>query len=144
MQKDSLEAIMRAMQGTSIKECEITGKDLFVRMVRDMAASPAVKKSASIPAVAAVPAPVAEEQAATTDITSAWVGHFYRGAKPKDKALVKLRDVVKAGQQGGIVITMNVVHQVESDVAGKLTEILVEDGQAVEYGQPLLRVAAEQ
>lgn len=142
MQKESLEAIMQAMQGTSIKECEITGKELYVRLVRDTAA-PAVKKPAASPVVPP-PAPVVEDTGSTTDITSAWVGHFYRGAKPKDKALLKLRDMVKEGQQVGIVVTMNVVHQIVSEVAGKLTEILVEDGQAVEYGQPLLRISAEQ
>lgn len=143
MQKESLEAIMQAMQGTSIKECEITGKELYVRLVRDTTAAPAAKKPAASP-VAPPAAPVAEDKGPTTDITSAWVGHFYRGAKPKDKALLKLRDMVKEGQQVGIVVTMNVVHQIVSEVAGKLTEILVEDGQAVEYGQPLLRISAEQ
>ena len=142
MEKENLDAIMDAMNGTSIRECEITSKSGYLRIVREPAGQPVGKATVPAP-VAAGSVEAAEPVEDVRDITSSWVGYFYRGAKKDDKPLLKLRDMVKSGQQVGIVITMNVVHQVLSELDGKITDFLVEDGQAVEYGQPLMRVAAE-
>ena len=143
MERESLDAIMEAMEGTSIRECEITAKNSYVKIVRDESSRPvAAHTAAVVDQVESGATDIAE--APIGDIKSSWVGYFYRGAKSDGKPLLKLRDLVKPGQQVGIVITMNIVHQVISEVEGKLTEFLVEDGQPVEYDQPLLRISKEQ
>jgi len=68
------------------------------------------------------------------------VGIFHSWAKPKGKALVSVGDRIKVGQLVGTIQSLNVINEVESALAGRITELLVQDGQAVEYGQPLLVV----
>jgi len=143
MEKEKLDSIMQALDGTSIRECEITSRSSSIRIVRNAFSQP-VSVPSAIPATAAPVASQHEEShSSCNDILSGWVGHFYRGASKDSKPLVKLRDKIKKGQQVGIVITMNVVHQVFSQCEGKITDFLVEDGQAVEYDQPLVRIADE-
>lgn len=146
MDTEKLESIMAAIQKTSIKEAEVTTKDGYVRLVRRQAApvkavAPAASGKAGVPAAAVQPeAPKPK----TVDVRSSWVGYFGRGKGKDGKPCVALRDVVKEGQQVGVVTTMNIRHDVDSPVAGKVVEILVEDGQPVEYNQPLVRIAIEE
>ncbi|WP_376793653.1 acetyl-CoA carboxylase biotin carboxyl carrier protein [Thermogemmatispora sp.] len=90
-----------------------------------------------------------EEEAATEElpatpaetrhtIVSPWVGIFHAWARPKDRPLVQVGDQVKVGQLVATVEALNVINEVESSVAGRVAEILVEEGQPVEYGQPLM------
>ncbi|MBX5449811.1 acetyl-CoA carboxylase biotin carboxyl carrier protein [Thermogemmatispora sp.] len=72
-------------------------------------------------------------------IVSPWVGIFHRWARPKEqRPVVQLGDQVKVGQLVATVEALNVINEVESPVAGRVAEILVEEGQPVEYGQPLM------
>jgi acetyl-CoA carboxylase biotin carboxyl carrier protein len=68
------------------------------------------------------------------------VGIFHPWVKPRGKALVAVGDRVKAGQLVGAIQSLNVIYEVETPVMGRITEILVEDGQPVEYGQPLMTI----
>lgn len=71
-------------------------------------------------------------------ITSPLVGIFHTWAKPKGKALVSVGDHVKVGQRVGTIQSLNVLNEVETTIAGRVVEVLVQEGQAVEYGQHLL------
>jgi biotin carboxyl carrier protein len=143
MDKDTLNAIMYALDGTSVAECEIAAKGGVIRIVRNPRHA---RAPLSIPK--SISEPDSEIQSAgendTVDIVSLWVGHFYRGTAKGAKPCVKLRDLVKEGQQVGCVDIMNVFQNVTSPIAGKLVEFLVEDGQAVEYGQPLARIKIDE
>lgn len=68
------------------------------------------------------------------------VGIFHTWARPEGKALVSSGDRVKVGQRVGTIQSLNVLNEVESGIAGRVSEILVHDGQAVEYGQPLMTI----
>ena len=68
------------------------------------------------------------------------VGTFYRASSPGAKAFADVGDVVKAGQAVCIIEAMKIMNEIESDVDGTITKILVENGQPVEYGQPLFIV----
>ena len=100
----------------------------------------------SAPSVAtpAVSAPVAskEEKPASkgTPILSPMVGAFYAAPAPGAKPFVKVGDVVSSGQVVCIVEAMKLMNEIESEVSGKITQICVEDGQSVEYGQVLMYV----
>ena len=72
---------------------------------------------------------------------SPMVGTFYTAPSVDAEPFVKVGDVVKEGQTIGIVEAMKLMNEIESDFDGKVAEIYVENGQAVEYGQPLFRIA---
>ena len=74
-------------------------------------------------------------------VNSPLVGVFYSSASPEADAYVAIGDRVKKGQVIGIVEAMKLMNEIESDFDGKVAEIYVENGQAVEYGQPLFRIA---
>ncbi len=71
-------------------------------------------------------------------VTASLVGIFHTWARPRGGALVAVGDHVKAGQLVGTIQSLNVINEVESLVAGRVVEIFVQDGQPVEYGQPLM------
>jgi len=80
------------------------------------------------------------EQPRGTAITSPMVGAFYASPSPGAKPFVKVGDTVAAGQVVCIVEAMKLMNEIESEVSGKITQICVEDGQSVEYGQVLMYV----
>jgi len=76
-------------------------------------------------------------------IASPMVGTFYAAAEPGGEALVKVGQKVTAGSVVGIVEVMKLFNEIEAEIAGVITDVLVKDGDFVEYGQPLFRVCAE-
>lgn len=88
-------------------------------------------------------APKTEEtvkEAAGQVVTSPLVGTFYAAPSEDAEAFVKVGDKVEVGQVLAIVEAMKLMNEIDSEFAGTVTEILVENGQAVEYGQPLFRI----
>jgi acetyl-CoA carboxylase biotin carboxyl carrier protein len=86
------------------------------------------------------PAPAAPEDK-THAVTSPFVGTFYRKPNPDSPSYVNVGDKVTKGQVLCIVEAMKLMNEIEADVAGTVTGILVEDGAPVEYGQPLFKIA---
>jgi len=74
------------------------------------------------------------------DIVSYMVGTFYRAPSPDDPPFVEVGDMVKRGDTVCIIEAMKVMNQIESEVSGRIVEILVENAQPVEFGQVLMRV----
>ena len=91
------------------------------------------------PPVHAAPAPVIDDKAHV--VTSPFVGTFYRKPNPDSPTYVSMGDKVDKGQVLCIVEAMKLMNEIESDAAGTVTAILVEDGAPVEYGQPLFKLA---
>ena len=73
-------------------------------------------------------------------VTSPFVGTFYRTPAPEQPAFVEVGAVVKKGQTICIIEAMKLMNEIEADEPGKVTEILVENGQPVEFGQALFRI----
>lgn len=97
--------------------------------------------------VAIAPSQEQEAQTASAEVekdleivTAPLVGIFHPWIKPKGKPLVAVGDSVKGGQLVGAIQSLNVIYEVETHVAGRVVEILVQDGQPVEYGQPLMMI----
>jgi acetyl-CoA carboxylase biotin carboxyl carrier protein len=90
-------------------------------------------------APAAAPAAPAPEDKAHV-VTSPFVGTFYRRPNPDSSNYVSLGDKVDKGQVLCIVEAMKLMNEIEADVAGKISAILVDDGAPVEYGQPLFKI----
>jgi acetyl-CoA carboxylase biotin carboxyl carrier protein len=94
------------------------------------------------PPIALAPAPLVEAGAeAGTFVTSPFVGTFYRAPSPEAPAFVDVGAPVRKGQVVCIVEAMKLMNEIESEADGKIVEILVKNGEHVEYGQKLFRVA---
>jgi acetyl-CoA carboxylase biotin carboxyl carrier protein len=103
------------------------------------APAPAPAHAPAAPSAApSAPAAVVDDKAHV--VTSPFVGTFYRKPNPDSPAYVTLNDKVDKGQVLCIVEAMKLMNEIEADVAGTISAILVEDGQAVEYGQPLFKI----
>jgi acetyl-CoA carboxylase biotin carboxyl carrier protein len=91
------------------------------------------------PAAAAASAPVAAPPAPRTDhtVTAPMVGTFYSSATPGAKSFVEIGSEVNVGDTLCIIEAMKMMNQIESDKAGRVTAILVKNGEPVEFGQPL-------
>jgi acetyl-CoA carboxylase biotin carboxyl carrier protein len=139
-----LKTLIDLVSESNVSELEITEAEGKVRIVKSapVSAAPMVAPVSQI-AVAA-PAPVAaavtapETQAVKGHVVkSPMVGTFYRAASPGAKAFADVGSQVKEGDPICIVEAMKIMNEIEADKSGTVTQILVENGQAVEYGQPL-------
>jgi acetyl-CoA carboxylase biotin carboxyl carrier protein len=93
----------------------------------------------SPPAEPEPPSPPPSEQK-WVEVTSPMVGTFYRSPAPGEDAFVKTSDQIRTGQTVCIIEAMKLMNEIEAEVSGQVMEILVEDGEPVEYGQVLMRV----
>ena len=142
-----LKTLIDLVSESNVSELEITEADGKVRIVKAGAtpvvmAAPVLQQAAAAPLPAAA-APVAAEAAPEETglvVKSPMVGTFYRSSSPGAKAFAEVGDVVKAGQPVCIIEAMKIMNEIESDQDGTITKILVENGQPVEYGQPLFIV----
>ena len=140
-----LKTLIDLVSESNVSELEITEADGKVRIVK-AGAAPVVmmqpmqaqqQPMAPAPAVAAAPV-VAEIPEETGHVVkSPMVGTFYRSSSPGAKGFAEVGDQVKEGQPICIIEAMKIMNEIETDVAGTVTKILVENGQPVEYGQPL-------
>ena len=110
-----------------------------------VSAAPVVMTAAPAPVQNPVPAPAAETAPAAEEkegliITSPLVGVFYAAPSEEAEPYVTVGSTVQKGQIVAIVEAMKLMNEIESDYSGTVAEILVENGQAVEYGQPLFRI----
>ena len=143
-----LKTLIDLVSESNVSELEITEAEGKVRIVKGspagMAApvtyamAPAVAAPMAAPAapVAAVEAAPAAELAGHT-VKSPMVGTFYRASSPGAKPFKDVGDTVKEGETICIVEAMKILNEIEADKSGTVTQILVQNGQAVEYGQPL-------
>jgi acetyl-CoA carboxylase biotin carboxyl carrier protein len=95
----------------------------------------------SAPAIALAPAPAVDRPEPGTFISSPFVGTFYRSPSPESPPFVQVGDPVRKGQVVCIVEAMKLMNEIEAESEGKVGEVLVENGEHVEYGQHLFRLA---
>lgn len=145
-----LKTLIDLVSESNVSELEITEAEGKVRIVKggqplpaqyapvtQLAAAPAQPAAAS--ALAPAAAPVAPTPAAPTGhiVKSPMVGTFYRASAPGAKSFVEIGNQVKEGDTICIIEAMKILNEIEADKSGTISQILCENGQAVEYGQPL-------
>ncbi|MBB5045875.1 acetyl-CoA carboxylase biotin carboxyl carrier protein [Rhodopseudomonas rhenobacensis] len=125
---------------TNLTEIEIERAGLRVRVARTVTISAAVPTghAAAAPAAAAGPAPVADVAKHPGMVPSPMVGTVYWASEPGAKPFVEVGSKVRAGETLFIIEAMKTMNQIPSPRAGTVTQILVEDGQPVEFGEPLV------
>ncbi|MFZ9553430.1 MAG: acetyl-CoA carboxylase biotin carboxyl carrier protein [Limnohabitans sp.] len=151
-----LKTLIDLVSESNVSELEITEAEGKVRIVKSsgapvvmttpVAAAPAVVATpvAAMPVpVAAAPAPATADAAPAADtashvVKSPMVGTFYRSASPGARPFIELGSVVKEGDTICIIEAMKILNEIEADKSGTVVQILAENGQAVEYGHPLV------
>jgi acetyl-CoA carboxylase biotin carboxyl carrier protein len=142
-----LKTLIDLVSESNVSELEITEAEGKVRIVKSGGTvvqqyAPAPMPPAAPTAGAPVAAPMAELPAppaapAGHTVKSPMVGTFYRSSSPGAKPFVEVGSQIKEGETICIIEAMKILNEIEADKSGTVTRILGENGQAVEYGQPL-------
>ena len=143
-----LKTLIDLVSDSNVSELEITEAEGKVRIVKSSGAplvmqQPAATMAATVQPAAAPAAPAAEAPPAgpaAHAVKSPMVGTFYRSASPGAKAFVEVGDIVKEGDTICIIEAMKILNEIEVDKTGTVSRVLCENGQAVEYGQPLFLI----
>jgi len=147
-----LKTLIDLVSESNVSELEITEAEGSVRIVKAVnnpvvmapVAAPVAMVAASAPAAAtpvAPPAPEAPPEVLGHVAKSPMVGTFYRASSPGAKSFVEVGSVVKEGDAICIIEAMKILNEIEADASGTITQILVDNGQAVEFGQPMFVIA---
>ena len=104
--------------------------------------APFHQHGSALPVANAVPTVEASSESATNGepITAPMVGTYYSAPSPKDPPYVQEGDIIQPGDRVGIVEAMKMMNEIEAEIGGRVARILVKNGQAVEYGQPLMLI----
>jgi acetyl-CoA carboxylase biotin carboxyl carrier protein len=150
MNLKDIKELIEMLKDTDISELELERSGVKVRLRKggDVTFHPAMPRmeyppaNITAPAMAEISAPAAEKAAEPAKanqikVTSPIVGTFYRANAPDKPSYVEIGDVVKKGQVLCIIEAMKLMNEIESEAAGKIVQILLENGEPVEYGQPL-------
>ena len=144
-----LKTLIDLVSDSNVSELEITEAEGKVRIVKSMGvaapvvmqqAAPVAMVAAPLPAAVLADAPAAPVAPVGHAVKSPMVGTFYRSSSPGAAPFIQIGSVVKEGDTLCIIEAMKILNEIESDKAGTVTQILCENGQAVEYGQPLFIV----
>jgi acetyl-CoA carboxylase biotin carboxyl carrier protein len=140
---DLIRELAKLLDETGLTEIEFERDGVLVRVARHISASAPPARAGEGPA--SVPAGVASPVIASIDplqhpglIPSPMVGTAYRGASPGARPFVEIGTQVKVGDTLLIIEAMKTMNQIPAPRAGTVTQILVDDGQPVEYGEPLM------
>ena len=143
---DYVEKLAKVLADNSLTEISLEDGEQAITLRKEVVgvAAPvavaAPQVQASTPAPAATPAAPQEEAHKGKALTSPMVGTFYSAPSPDAEAFVKVGQTIKEGDVVCIVEAMKLMNEIESDFSGKVTEICVQDGQPVEFGQVLMYV----
>lgn len=148
-----LKTLIDLVAESDISELEVTEGESKVRIVKastaanqvvmmqqPMAAHTQAAPLAAAPAASAAPAVEAVAEPTGHIVKSPMVGTFYRSSAPGSPAFVEIGSTVKVGDTLCIIEAMKLLNEIDTDAAGVITQILVENGQPVEFGQPLFVV----
>lgn len=145
-----IKKLIELLEESDVSEIEIVEGEESVRIARNNGvamAQPVVNYAAAAPssAPAAVSAPSIDTGGAAQELLppgtimeSPMVGTFYRASSPSAKAFVEVGQNVKKGDTVCVIEAMKIMNQIEAEISGTVKAILVEDGQPVEYGEPLI------
>jgi acetyl-CoA carboxylase biotin carboxyl carrier protein len=152
---NEIRELLTVLQQTDIAEISIKSSDFELNVRKDRSSDRPVETLPELPPTAVVPPtslppitpstptppPGADgDRRRLVDVVSPMVGTFYRAPGPDEAPYVDVGDRIRIGQAICIIEAMKLMNELEAEVAGEVVEILAENGQPVEYGQPLMRV----
>lgn len=152
---NEIRELLTVLQQTDIAEVSIKSSEFELTIRKDRRTDGSVEPSSQLPPAVVVP-PSAPEPAAPpvtlpaptpppkpdrlVEVVSPMVGTFYRAPGPDEPPYVDVGDRIRVGQEVCIIEAMKLMNEIQAEVAGEVVEILAQNGQPVEYGQPLMRV----
>jgi len=141
--QDLIRQLALLLTETDLTEIEVEHENLRIRVARTITAAPAsYQVAAPVAPVAAAVAPAAPAEVSLAGhpgiVPSPMVGTAYRSPEPGSKTFIEIGDTVREGQTLLIVEAMKTMNQIPAPRSGVVKAIMVEDGQPVEYGEPLL------
>lgn len=138
-----LKKLIDLVQESGISELEVTEGEEKVRIAKITTVAPAAVAPVQVAAPAAAPAASSAVEPASDDmpdghvVHSPMVGTFYRATSPSESPFVEVGDSIASGDPLCIIEAMKLMNEIDADVTGTVKAILVDNGQPVEYGQPL-------
>jgi acetyl-CoA carboxylase biotin carboxyl carrier protein len=139
-----IRTLIRMIAESDVTEFEYEEGKVRIRLARGKAPVMATMPLPAAPMATSAPADVApaepSEEGNSSLVTSPFVGTFYRSPSPDAPHFVEVGSTVREGQTLCIVEAMKLMNEIEADCAGRITDILVENGKPVEFGQPLFRI----
>ncbi len=155
MNEEKIKRLIRLVEESEIESLEVSSWGRKIKITHSSAHSngsagiaPVVQMAApvtaSVPSAASAPpsaaAPVAEDTSGLVEVKSPMVGTFYSAPSPESDAYVSLNEKITAGQVVCIVEAMKLMNEIESEVSGRVAQILIENGEPVEFGQVLFLI----
>ncbi|HEB75632.1 MAG TPA: acetyl-CoA carboxylase biotin carboxyl carrier protein [Nitrospirae bacterium] len=141
MNLDEIRALIDLLKDTDISEIEIEREGVKVRLRREkQQQEPSVEVVEKRVAIPEAPSVEPEDTSHLFTVTSPIVGTFYSAPSPDAEPFVEVGSRVKVGQVLCIIEAMKLMNEIESEVEGTVVRILVENGQSVEYGEPLFLI----
>lgn len=142
MNLEQVDSLIEKMERASLTEISYKDKDVDIKLKRELA--PAVTQ---VPQAVTQAAPQAQAPAAEAEprdegivVRAPMVGTFYKAPSPEAEAYLKVGDKVSSTSVVCILEAMKLFNEIQAEVSGEVTEILVDDGDMVEYNQPLFRL----
>jgi acetyl-CoA carboxylase biotin carboxyl carrier protein len=143
----AIKQVVDLMKRSELSEFELEEEGFKLRLSRKNGDAPQIIHAAAPVAAAPVAAPAAAEAPAApveevgiSIVKSPMVGTFYAAGSPESPAFAKVGDKVGADSIVCIIEAMKVMNEIQAEISGTVTEVLIENGEAVEYGQPLFKV----
>ena len=146
MDKERIQQLVKLLKTSSAAELSVREGESLIRICRGGTAAQraAVQETVATSGQATSSAPAPQASGAeTVNITSKLVGFFYRGRGPEQEPIVAAGARVKEGQTVGFIEALRKLTEVVTPVAGEIAEVVAESGQAVQYGDVLLRITPE-
>lgn len=140
MELNNIEKLIKAVSDSSITN--FVYEEENIKLVLEKNAQTQIVSAVGAAPIVQAEAPISIQSLEKEGkvITSILVGVFYSAPGPEEAAFVKIGDTVKKGQIIGIIEAMKLMNEIECDCNGVIEEVLVKDGDMVEYGQPLFRI----
>ncbi len=144
MNLEQVDSLIEKMERASLTEISYKDKDVDIKLKRDLAPAvtqvPQTVQTQSAPQVPQTPAQEVQPEDEGIVVRAPMVGTFYKAPSPEADAYVKVGDKVSNTSVVCILEAMKLFNEIQADVSGEVTEILVDDGDMVEYNQPLFRL----
>ena len=137
---ETLKQYIKVLEDCSLAEIEISDEEDSIRLAKPSADSPVVAFAPSNAPAAAQAAPAAAPATSGKAIKSPMVGVFYAAPSPDRPPFVNVGDTVKKGDVVCIIEAMKIMNEITATESGTITEVLVENGDVVEYDQPLFTI----
>lgn len=137
--KDNVKELISLLNENDLTEISVKNGDKEIVIKKDKTVVTSSAPVAQTTPVSVTPAPVPKSDT-RRKITSPMVGTFYTASSPTATPFVEVGDVITEGQVVCIIEAMKLMNEIESDISGKVVEICVQNGEAVEFGQTLMYV----